>query len=158
MVFQLEEKPEQICPEASGASQVTFLFEPDTILPSQYFDVFRKNICLEGEKKLMLAVLEDAIASFQKYCFARDKKGENLFREAEEWIMEEKDNWFFSFRSICESLEINPDYLRRGLLQWKEMQISLLQLNKGKEVKDHGQGSGLQDGSGREESCRHFHL
>ena len=137
MVFQHEQKPGRIWPEVSGASQVISLFQPDTLLPFLYFDVFRRNSCLESEKKLMLAVLEDAIASFQKYYFAHNKKGKELFREAEEWIIEEKDYRLFSFTSICELLEISPDYLRRGLLQWREKQTSLLQLNKGKEVICH---------------------
>lgn len=138
MEFQPEQKTERIWPEASGAAQVTSLFQPDTTLSLQYFDVFRKNSCLEGEKKIMLAVLEDAVASFQKYYCDSDKKGKELFREAEEWIMVEKDERLFSFTNICELLEINPDYLRRGLLQWREKQTSLLQLSKGKEVKRYG--------------------
>ncbi len=138
MVFQPEQKPERIWPEVSGASQVTSLFQPDTTLALQYFDVFRGNSCLEGEKKMMLAVLEDAVASFQKHYFASDKKGKELFREGEEWIIEKNDEKMFLFTSICELLEISPDYLRRGLLQWKEKQTSLLQLSKGKEVKRYG--------------------
>jgi hypothetical protein len=138
MVFQPEQKPERIWPEVSSASQVTSLFQPDTNLAFQYFDVFRRNSCPEGEKKIMLAVLEDAVASFQKYYFASGKKGKEHFREAEEWIIEEKDDRLFSFTSICELLEISPDYLRRGLLQWREKQTSLLRLSKGKEVKRYG--------------------
>jgi hypothetical protein len=26
----------------------------------------------------------------------------------------------FSFENICETLQLNPDYIRRGLLVWKE--------------------------------------
>jgi len=135
MVFELEKKPERIWPGASGGSQATFLFQPDTILPFQYFERLGRHSLLEGEKRLMLAVLEDAVVVFQKYYFASDEKGKELFREAEEWIIEERDDRLFSFTSICEQLEINSDYLRRGLLQWREKQISLLQLSQGKEVK-----------------------
>jgi len=158
MVFQLENKPRRILSKDPGASLGTSLFQPDTILPLQYFELNRGDICLEGEKKLMLAVLEDAIATFQKYYSARDKKGRELFREAEEWIIEEKNDWLFYFTSICEFLEISPDYLRRGLLQWKEKQISLLDLSKGKEVKCHDEGSGLWNGSRREQGCGYFRL
>ena len=147
MVSQLEERTERVATELSGAPQVASLFQADTLLPFQYFELNRGDICLEGEKKLMLAVLEDAIDSFQKYYSARDKKGREIFHEAEEWIMEEKDDWFFSFTNICESLGINSDYLRRGLLKWRERQISLLDLSKGKEVRYHDEGSGLRDGS-----------
>jgi hypothetical protein len=50
---------------------------PETVLATAY-DVspgtFQRKSYLEPEKKLMLAVLEDAIACFQKYAFARDRK------------------------------------------------------------------------------------
>ena len=69
----------------SMEERVTSLFQPDTLLPEQYLETFRRKLHLEPEKKLMLAILEDAIACFQKYILARDGKGKALFREAEEW-------------------------------------------------------------------------
>ena len=66
----------------SMEERVTSLFQPDTLLPEQYLDTFRRKLYLEPEKKLMLAILEDAIACFQKYAFARDSKGKALFTEA----------------------------------------------------------------------------
>jgi len=99
--------------------RVTSLFQPDTLLPEQYLETFRRKLHLEPEKKLMLAVLEDAIACYQKYLFARDSKGKALFREAEEWVQEKGAEGIFSFDSVCESLGFNPDYLRRGLSEWK---------------------------------------
>jgi len=131
MVSRLETKPKRNWPGISDGLQANFLFQPDTILSFQYFEMLGTNSRLEGEKKLMLAVLDDAIVVFQKYYSARDKKRKKLFREAEEWIIEKRDDRLFSFTSICEHLEINPDYLRRGLLKWKEKQISLLQLKQG---------------------------
>jgi hypothetical protein len=104
--------------------RVSSLFQPDTLLPTQYFDTFRRKSYLEPEKKLMLAVLEDAIACFQKYVFVRDGKGKVMFQEAEEWIQEESDDWLFSFANICEVLGFDPDYIRQGLLQWKEKQLA----------------------------------
>lgn len=124
MVFQITEKPGRVVEETSHPSGITFLFQPDTILPFQYFELLRRKTYLEGEKKLMSAVLEDAVACFQKHYGARDKKGKELFHEVQEWLMDEKDDWVFSFRNICESLGINPEYLRRGLVQWREKQTS----------------------------------
>jgi hypothetical protein len=39
------------------------LFEPDTLLPIQYFEAMRRKHLLEGEKRLVLSVLEDAVES-----------------------------------------------------------------------------------------------
>lgn len=71
----------------------------------------------------MLAVLEDAIFCFQKNIFARDRRGRSLVREAEEWILANSD-CPFSFENICEVLGIAPNYLRQGLLRWKQKQLA----------------------------------
>jgi hypothetical protein len=72
----------------------------------------------------MLAILEDAVACFQKYVFARDGKGKALFRETEEWVLEQQGDWLFSFANVCETLSFEPDYLRQGLLKWKQHQLA----------------------------------
>jgi hypothetical protein len=100
--------------------RVTSLFQPDTLLPDQYFDTFRRKLHLEPEKKLMLAILEDAVACYQKYVVARDSKGTAMFHEAEAWVQEQNTDEIFSFDSVCEMLGFEPDYLRQGLAAWKE--------------------------------------
>ena len=71
----------------------------------------------------MLAVLLDAVESFQKYALLQDKYSNRLFRETEAWILEEDQEWPFSFINICDALEIDSRYLRKGLFQWKENAI-----------------------------------
>ncbi|HEY3305163.1 MAG TPA: hypothetical protein VGL70_16690 [Candidatus Binatia bacterium] len=100
--------------------RVASLFQPDTLMPAQYLETYRRKTHLEPEKRLMLAVLEDAIACFQKYLLVRDAKGREMFRGAEEWILEEDSEWLFSFENVCEALGYNPAYLRSGLKRWKE--------------------------------------
>ena len=103
----------------SMEERVTSLFQPDTLMPEQYLETFRRKLHLEPEKKLLLAVLEDAIACFQKYLFAKDGKGRVLFIEAEEWILDRDTDWLFSFANVCEMLGFEPSYLRDGLIRWK---------------------------------------
>src|ERR1700730_9970625 len=76
----------------------------------------------EGEEKLLFAVLTNAIEDFQRHVDAKDETGPKLFQEAEEWFLDQNSYWLFSFGSICETLGLHPDYLRRGLLSWKEAQ------------------------------------
>ena len=33
-------------------------------------------------------------------------------------------DWPFAFENICHTLEIEPEYLRRGLSAWKERQLA----------------------------------
>jgi transposase-like protein len=103
------------------------LFEPDTLLPIQYFEAMRKKHLLEGEKRLILSVLEDAVDCFQKCIDSPTNKGQRLFREAEEWIFLEDKRWVFSFDNVCDMLDINPEYMRRGVRQWKERKLADLE-------------------------------
>jgi len=100
------------------------MFGGDTLALGQYLGIFGSRSPIEPEKGLMLAVLKDAIACFQKYVHARHQKGNNLFREAEEWISEMDSDRLFSFGNICEILDLNPDYFRQRLINWKEEQTN----------------------------------
>ena len=107
----------------SVEEKVSSLFQTDTLLPDQYLDTFRRKTHLAPEKRLMLAVLEDAIACYQKYVLARDSKGKTLFHDAAGWIEEEEADWLFSFENICEMLGFDPQYVRDGLMRWKEAKL-----------------------------------
>jgi len=103
------------------------LFEPDTLLPIQYFEAMRRKHLLEGEKRLVLSVLEDAVECFMKCIDSSTNKGQRLFRDAEEWISLEDKKWVFSFDNVCEMLDVNPEYLRRGLREWKVRKLEAIE-------------------------------
>lgn len=92
----------------------------DAAVGEEYFDTLRRSEFLEPEKALLLAILQDAIASYQKYYSARDRAGKERFKEAEQWIMLEGDDWIFTFDNVCELLGLDPKYVRRGVLEWGE--------------------------------------
>jgi hypothetical protein len=94
------------------------LFEPDVVLPAQYFRVLRGRASYGGERRLIVAVLEDAINCFQKNLFARDNRGRRLFREAENWLMSADRELPFAFENICEFLSLDAECMRKGLCRW----------------------------------------
>jgi hypothetical protein len=100
--------------------RIASLFEPDALLTVQYFGNLRRKILLEPERRLMLAILEDAINCYQDNLLAQWSRTGRLFTEAEQWILEKGSDWLFSFQNICETLGFNPEYVRQGLLRWKE--------------------------------------
>ena len=106
------------------------LLQPDTLLPSQYFAILKRKGAHEPERRLVVAVLEDAVDCFQKHIHARDEKARQLFVDAEEWISSEDRSWPFSFENVCDLLQINPQYLRRGLMAWKDRQLNEPQREK----------------------------
>jgi hypothetical protein len=95
------------------------LFEPDILLPNQYFAAFRRGRAVEGERRLMLAVLEDAVDSYRKHAAACDPREQAYFLEAKEWFYSSDRSWLFAFENICDVLEMNADYLRSGLDRWR---------------------------------------
>ena len=110
---------------SAGHDRLAGLFEPDVLLPAQYFAAFRRAGGLERERLLMLAVLEDAIDCYQKYAHTRDPRGHQMFEESREWVTSDDRTWLFSFENICEILGIHPGRLRDALKQWKAQQILL---------------------------------
>ena len=108
------------------------LVEPEILLPSQFFDRFRGRGVLEGERRLMLAVLEDGVTCFQKYADATRPRGRRLFQEAEEWFSEDNSTWPFSFESICDVFGISPEYFRQNLKRWQERLLAQAPEQRGK--------------------------
>ena len=82
------------------------LFEPDVMLPAQYFTVLRKRSPQGPEYLLVIAMLQDAIECFQKYRFATDENGRELFADAYEWITSDDRKWPFSFENVCGILKL----------------------------------------------------
>lgn len=100
------------------------LFEPDLLLPTQFFAALKRKTQACGERRLMIAILEDAVECFQKHLWATDNRSRQLRAEAEKWVLSDDDRWPFSFVNICEALDIHPLFLRRGLLAWKAQQFA----------------------------------
>lgn len=117
------------------------MFEPDTLLPEQFFSILGRKP-LQGEKRLLLAMLEDAVHCFQTYLLARKPHERRLFQEAQEWIESTDTRWFFSFENICDILGIHPGRMREALQEWREKQI-LLQQQEVTEI-EVGQGIPVQ--------------
>jgi hypothetical protein len=98
------------------------LFQPDVMLPAQYFTLLRKRSPHGPEYLLVIAMLQDAVECFQKYRFAADANGRELFEDAREWLTSDDLQWPFSFENVCGVLNLDPDYLRSGLVRWGDVQ------------------------------------
>ena len=96
------------------------LFEPDVLITEQFVTARRRRSALSSEKRLMLAVLENALDDYQKYVLAHDRLGRVLFSEAAAWIARTTNDDVFSFEHISETLDIDPSYFRRGVAAWHQ--------------------------------------
>jgi hypothetical protein len=96
---------------------ILMMLGADASVQQQYLDTVRRSEHLEPEKALLVALLEDAIHTYRKYRATRGRVGKKRFREAKEWIMGGGNDWIFSFNNVCELLGLNPDYVRRGVIE-----------------------------------------
>ncbi len=101
------------------------VFQLDTLIPDQYLGTYKRRVQLAPERALMLALLQDAVVSFQGYVGAQDRRRRKLYLEAEEWLMSEDSHYLFSFENVCSELGLDPSYLRQGLLQWKAVALAI---------------------------------
>ena len=90
------------------------MIEPDIILPSQ----FLHRVVETPEKRLLLAVLEEAVATYQRHAMAIDPRSRAVFAEVEAWFASEDVAWLYAFVPICEVLGLDATYVRSGLGPW----------------------------------------
>ena len=87
------------------------------LLPGQYIDLVRRNRVLEGEVKLLLAVLEDAIRCYLRNVDAKDGERRRDFAEVRNWFGVGGDAAsarradIFSFDNLCDALGLEPRQL-----------------------------------------------
>jgi hypothetical protein len=101
------------------------LFEGDVIAPDQYLDIFTRTNNLEPEQELMLAILTDAIECILKYCDEPIPVRAKLFSEAHDWLFSQDERDPFSFLNVCDNLNFNPNYLRRGIQAKMQAKLAL---------------------------------
>ncbi|HKV53088.1 MAG TPA: hypothetical protein VJN94_00470 [Candidatus Binataceae bacterium] len=100
------------------------IFVPDIITPEQFYDSRRDDSAIAPVKRLMMAVLEDALRCFQNNADAISGPRKRLFADAEQWLCGEAGDGPFSFDTVCETLGIEPRFLRAGLKEWRNQQLA----------------------------------
>jgi hypothetical protein len=85
-------------------------FGPQTILPVQ----FHPRAALSPEKRLMLAVLDDAVETYRRYGGDRGGSHRRL-AEATQWLFSDDTSWPFSSVNVCHALGIDIAGLRGRL-------------------------------------------
>jgi len=90
------------------------LSQMDIILPAQYFAALG-SVGLSSEQRLMLAVLVDAINVLQGWQRVGSARKRRAFAEAAQWVNTTGTHYPFSFDSVCDALEIDPEVLRSRL-------------------------------------------
>jgi hypothetical protein len=85
----------------------------DPVLPPQWFSGERTS--LQPAKRLMLAVLTDAIELVIQDPAAQHPGRALCQRRAAAWIRSNDRAWLFSFVNVCETLGLDPKRLRTAI-------------------------------------------
>jgi hypothetical protein len=93
------------------STAIAFRDEQHQILRAPVRD---RSMALQGEKRLMLAVLERAVDDFRTYANVPTARGRWLFMEVAAWF-DSSDTGPFDFEGICQATELDPDFIREGL-------------------------------------------
>lgn len=89
--------------------------EPGCLLPVQYYDLVGRSYHLNGEFRLLLALLTDAVSCYVRYAKARDPEQRRLFNEAYHWFHSSNQRGLFAFETVCDVLGLEPDAVRKSL-------------------------------------------
>jgi hypothetical protein len=88
----------------------------DILLPLQYNELMRRRSALEAERKLLFAVLEDALECYLRNINATSRSRRLLFCEVDIWMNAKDRVGLFSYLTLCESLGIDAKALRAQLV------------------------------------------
>jgi hypothetical protein len=93
----------------------------DVRIDERYFRVYRQIKRADPERKLMFAVLVDAIQTYQKFAGSESFHGKALYRKEEAWFWSKDSDRVFSFAHICEVFGLNPAFFR-----WRLRQLTII--------------------------------
>ena len=94
-------------------------FPLDTVLPAQFFAP--RTAAPEPERRLRLALLEDALRYYTTYAGEPDRRARMLYEDAAEWFASDDRSEPFAFENVCDALGIDPDAIRRRLRSLRAM-------------------------------------
>ena len=89
----------------------------DPVAAEALFGDSRHKGGMSAERELMAAILADAIDCYWKYFNGRDGRSVRLFRDASHWIFANDEEQTFSFVNICDALNLDAAYIRRGVVE-----------------------------------------
>ncbi len=100
------------------------VLKPDAILPAQFYSGRRGGAGLEPVKRLMMAILVDAIGCYQRNLGAMVVRKRREFKEVEHWLFEKQRDDLFSFEHVCDVLNTDPGRLRQAIRQWRTARLA----------------------------------
>ena len=90
--------------------------QSETVMPVQFYGARREGQQVEAVKRLMCAILEDALRCSERNLGAHALVRHREFHEVGNWLFSETEGGPFSFENVCDALGVDPKRLRRVIL------------------------------------------
>jgi len=136
---------------SDGTSPHEKAIDAGLLLPGQYADLVRRNHVIEGELKLLLAVLEDAIRCYLRFANSKDGERRREFIEVRNWFEGARAGVrrgdIFSFENLCAALGIEPRYLldRLRILTIDDLPSRRYQMRRHRPLSSLRHANGVRD-------------
>jgi hypothetical protein len=88
------------------------LWEQDTLIADRFG---RDNRPPSPEKRLLMAVLMDALLEFKEVASSSNPDDHARLSKLRAWFHAKDVKWPFSFVNLCEQLDLDPDSIRARL-------------------------------------------
>lgn len=82
------------------------------------------DVGASGERRLMVALLADALGDFRKYVAPRTRREARLLADSAGWLFGEMKGAAVTFEYVCEVLGLNVSAFRSELRRWRDRQHS----------------------------------
>jgi hypothetical protein len=101
---------------SNGPGPVAPSAMPLVTLPAQFNDLTHRSYFQDGERRLMVAVLEAGMRDYLMNANPKTSEQRMRFAEVTRWMdLTSPRPYLFSFQGLCEALGIDPRALRRVL-------------------------------------------
>jgi hypothetical protein len=94
------------------------------VLPQQFYGARRGTSEAEPLRRLMVAMLLDAVRCFQTKFNSHQPARSQEFAEVRTWLFSNAKDGPFSFTAVCEALELDPNSVRGVLANWEEKKLA----------------------------------
>jgi hypothetical protein len=102
-----------------NAIPVEEFWRQEHLLPEQFFTSAQESHDRwTGERLLMLAVLQEAVHTYLRYCSSETRRGRRLYDETRTWFLSHERHYLYTFENVCDHLSLDSDYIRQGLEKW----------------------------------------
>jgi hypothetical protein len=104
--------------------------QPDVLCLHEYLHIYQGRSTETPERRLVAAVLRDAVECYLRTCRAPNRRKKRSFREVEEWFFRNDDSGVFSLENVCAILNLSAGYIRRMLLEYQAQNIGAVSSRK----------------------------